>query len=158
MYGELTRPANCIPCALSFAFPEDIKLLVDSAQKFPPTQHSSEAMPVRMYGDWQSPKLDGKFNFIVQDNMPTTNGKYIMHVGGKGQPHAVYLQVLDAGKRYIIRDGQTVMTLEGAVMDKICKRCVDRKTLVFCKVEHGSGPLNDDGPTASPLEKLSAGR
>ena len=65
------------------------------------------------------------------ESCPTTDGKFIMHAGGKGAPTASYVQVLNGGTRFIINLDDKEFQLTADVMHVICSVCCDRKTIVF---------------------------
>ena len=54
-------------------------------------------------------------------------------------PHAVFLQVFNAGSRYGIKDQIRVYELMGSLFDSLYRTCCDHKSIVFFKVGYAGG-------------------
>jgi hypothetical protein len=148
---ELAKPGNGIPFALSSMFPAKAKEIAELAATHPPVQQSEGGMLVRSYTDWCAPN-GSQFNIEVSEALPITDCHFLMHVGGKGSPHCVCVQSLDAGTRYVIKDPNGAFELKGVVINSLYRKCLDCKSIVFFTVSL-TPSLADSAPV---LLKLSA--
>ena len=101
----------------------------------PPAQRAGDSFAVRRYADWTSPHFDGRFRLNASQSLPTTDGRYIVHSGGKGRPHAVFLELVEGGTTCIVLDGKEKFTLPRQKMADCCRQGYDHKTLVFFTVD-----------------------
>ena len=94
---ELYQAGNCIPCAISHVDSSKRLKIMLALQHHPPMQHTTGGMAVRAYEDWSVPNKSELFKLIPSKLIPACDGDYIVHAGGKGRPHAVFLRISDGG-------------------------------------------------------------
>ena len=101
----------------------------------------------------QKPDL---FDLVPSKNIPVCDGAYIVHSGGKGSPHAVFLRISDGGVQCVVKDGADIYELSHELLEACHVKGYDKKTVVFfgVDVDHSGENTLDEN---SCLLKLLAG-
>ena len=155
-HTELLREGNGIPLALSYADHALSKKLVDAAQMQPPIQIREGSLPVRQYKDWSVPdNKDSTYRLQPQGAVPRADGLYVMHVGQKGRPQAMFLEINCDGSNYIIKHSSTHYELWQGLFDACLECACDRSTIVYFKIEM-SGVKASDPCRYDKLKRLHA--
>ena len=83
-----------------------------------------------MYEDWCPPENE-LFELAPSKIIPVCDGAYIVHSGGKGSPHAVFLRIYGGGVTCVVEDGLDTYELTHALLNACLVKGYDKKTVVF---------------------------
>ena len=90
-------------------------------------------------------KKNELFKLMPSKIMPACDGAYIVHSGGKGSPHAVFLRIHAGAVNCVVKDGLVTYELTHALFQACLVKSYDKKTVVFfgVDVDHLAENLHD---------------